>query len=493
MKKFILLHLLVISIISLPNQAPNEWQDADAAWLSNQIYKGVNTLDTEYGYVFHRHESNSYGAFAVWKQKKTGECYVVIRGTKTLSDIFTDLDVEEYYDQEIQVRVHSGVRKRTQFILENIDDKLKICTEDIIIAGHSLGGSIAYYLYLLYVKKHLEDWGQKIKASRLKAVLFAAPALTTKSGKEYLANFDSYVHWYKYGRDCIPFIISRVKGSLLFKIASQLFSSLSLGITKEAYDKVQKVNYGYHHPGQKYHLKNGEKKDYQLDFCGFDALALLDHMDFGKSVDIITKIWYKSSQFYIKNNTNTINCLEFLNEEDKSKRQESPSNSETIDIDTVECQDLSGYTDVIKLTNSILYMKKSTDDSSYIIKRLIDNEKEYEYAMCIDNKFILKQCNNQCQCHEVIKNDRPKEIARCNSYQVENSLNCFVDGNSKEIFLTEYFSVVRQIKIDNYYLMDYFCWNQTYSRGNYMTKQENNSMKMTTSMSIFLFLFLLFL
>lgn len=450
-------------------------------------------MDTDSGYVFHRHESNSYGAFAVWKQKKTGECYVVIRGTKTLSDIFTDADVEEYYDQEIQVRVHSGVRKRTQFIIENIGDNLKICTEDIIITGHSLGGSIAYYLYLLYIKRHLEDWGQKNKVSRFKAVLFAAPALITRSGKENLANFDNYVHWFKYGRDCIPFIIGRVKSSLLFEIMSQILSSLTFGISKEAFNKVQTVNYGYYHPGQKYHLINGEKKDYQLDFCGFDMLAILDHMDFSKSVDILTKIWYQTSQFYIKNNNNTIDCLEFINEEDKSSSQESSSNSDIIDIDTADCEDISGYTSMINFTNAILYMKKNTDDTSYIIKRLLDNEKEYEYAMCIDKQFVLKQCNDKCQCHEVIKNERPEEITRCNSYQVENVLNCLVDGNPKEISVTEYFSVVRQLKIDNYYLMDYFCWNQTYSRGNFINKQENNSVKIKTSISFLLLLCFLLL
>lgn len=46
--------------------------------------------------------------------------------------------------------------------------------EDIIITSHSSGGSIAYYLYLLYVKRHLEDWGQKNKDSRFKAILFGA-------------------------------------------------------------------------------------------------------------------------------------------------------------------------------------------------------------------------------------------------------------------------------------------------------------------------------
>ena len=34
---------------------------------------------------------------------------------------------------------------KSRFYINKIDDKLKVCTEDIIIAGHSLGGSIEYY------------------------------------------------------------------------------------------------------------------------------------------------------------------------------------------------------------------------------------------------------------------------------------------------------------------------------------------------------------
>ena len=82
MKQFIIFYLFIISVISLPNKPPTEWQDADAAWLSNQIYSGVNTMDTDSGYVFKSHDSKTYGAYAVWKHRTNGECYVVIRGTK---------------------------------------------------------------------------------------------------------------------------------------------------------------------------------------------------------------------------------------------------------------------------------------------------------------------------------------------------------------------------------------------------------------------------
>ena len=493
MKEFLILYLLITGAIFSPNQPPNKWQVADAAWLSNKIYEGINTMDTDFGYVFKSHESDSYGAYAVWKQKKSGECYVIIRGTKTIGDIFTDLDVAEVYDDEIDVKVHHGVRTRTKFIIEDIGDKLKICTDDIVIAGHSLGGSISYYLYLLYVKRHLEDWGQKAKASRFKAVLFATPALTTKSGRENLANFDNYVHWYKYERDFVPYIVSTVKNSLNFLILSLLLSALGMRIVKEAYLTIKTVSYGYHHPGHRYQLKDGEIKEYDpmKDFCFPNPLAIEDHKNFYKSVDILTKIWYNSNLYNAQKYNNTLDCSQFLNEEDKGNNQENSSDDETIDINSVDCEDVNDFVTILNFTNAILYMKNETDYSSYIVKRLLDNEKEYEYAMCIDKRFILKQCNGKCQCHEVIKNDRPKEIAYCNSFKIENTMNCFVDGNYKEIGVTDYFSVIRQVKIDDHYLMDYFCWNQTYLRGNYKIEEKNVAKMMNVSKSVLFLLFFL--
>ena len=214
-----------------------------------------------------------------------------IRGTKTLRDVFTDLDVEEIYDEEIKVRVHRGVKRRADFILGDIDDKLKLCTEDIIVTGHSLGGSIAYYLYLKYVYNHMFKWGQLDKAFRFKADLFGAPALTTNSEDPLVSLFDDYVHWFKYGSDPIPFIISKAKSSLLFEILNNLMTSLGITIHKRAYQIMQTVSYGNYHPGIKYQLKNGEKSFYFFDIGVWNAIGIRYHMDFYKAVNILTKIW----------------------------------------------------------------------------------------------------------------------------------------------------------------------------------------------------------
>jgi hypothetical protein len=490
MRKFILLFLLFIGVTNSPNQPPNQWQDAIAVWLSNKIYLGIDKMDTDNGYVFHSYVSELTGAYALWIGRNINECYIVIRGTNSLGDIFTDLDVAEFFDEEIKVRVHSGVRKRALFILNNIGNKLKICTEDIIITGHSLGGSISYYLYLLYVKRHLEDWNEQSKASRFKAVLFGTPALTTKSSKENLANFDNYVNWYKYGRDGIPFIIGIVQGSLLFDILTRILADnliYQIKITRKAYEIVQNVNYGYYHPGHKYHLIKGKKIDYAPELSGIDSEAIKDHIDLYKSVDILTQIWYTTNQFNDINNISKIDCVNFLNDDNEKL------SDEIIDINTADCEDVTGYTLAINFTNAILYLNKDINDpSSYIIKRLLNNEKEYEYAMCIDKKFILKQCDGKCQCHEVLKNDRPKEISHCNNYQFESSMNCLVDGKPKEIDVYKYFSIINEIKIDDYYLMDYFCYNQTYSRGNYKIEGKNNSL-IIIKVSLLSIIFLLLL
>lgn len=296
MKTFILFYLLIINVIALPYTAPTKGQDADASWLSYKIYDGVNTMNTDSGYVFHSHESQENGAYAIWKQKNTGECYVVIRGTKTLNDILIDLNVGEYYDNEIDAKVHFGVRKRAKFILENIDDKLKYCTEDIIITGHSLGGSIAYYLYLIYIKRHFFDWNDKNKSSRFKAVLFGTPALITKSGKFFFLLRDIFVNYYVYGTDWITTIINKVKDSLLFQIISNLLSSFGINLTKYAYNVIQNVSYGYYYPGNKYLLLSENVEKIPISNISppkvLTQQGINDHKNMKKVVDILTKgVW----------------------------------------------------------------------------------------------------------------------------------------------------------------------------------------------------------
>ena len=504
MKSVLLFYLFIVieKIYSYSySYQPTQNHDADAAYLSYKIYDGVNSLNSNSGCVI---KSDDSGRYAVWKHYRTKECYVVIRGTKNLNDFFTDLDTEEYNDEELGVKVHNGVRLRTEYIINNIDDKLKECKRDIIITGHSLGGSVSHYLFLKYVKKHFFNWGQKMKAYRFKAVIFGAPQLITRSNNQFLIQRENSINWYKYENDLVPELISTVKKSFSLKALMFLLKyayQRNVQVTTKAYNAVKDASYGFYIPGHKYHLlRNGIKKPYRYQHN--TNLDILDHIFIVKTVNAITKNgWGKESPAW---DGDTVNCLnmdymkmdyiKFLNEEENmvtenySKMAYNTNDNGEIDINTVECENLNNYIEEAKFEDVILYFNNG--GSSYIIKRLLDSLKEYEYAICIDNKFVLKQCDANCKCHEVKKNDRPKEIEQCTSYQPDSTMNCLIDGTPKEIELKDYFSLIGQTKIGDYYLMDYICNNQIFERGNYKNSQNIN--KKYSLILILSFLIILF-
>ena len=67
-------------------------------------------MNTNYGCVIKSHQSDANGAYAIWKQYNTKECYVVIRGTKNVMDFLTDANIPDWWDNEIEVHVHNEIR-----------------------------------------------------------------------------------------------------------------------------------------------------------------------------------------------------------------------------------------------------------------------------------------------------------------------------------------------------------------------------------------------
>lgn len=495
MLRVLLFYLLIFNIHSSP---PTQNQDADASYFAYKIYDGVDTLNTDYGCVIKSHQSAMNGAYAVWKHYRTKECYVIIRGTKLNeinTDLLTDMNVVEIYDEELGVYVHNGVRLRTEFILADIGDGLKECRRDIIITGHSLGGSITHYLFLKYVKRHYYDWGEQQKASKFKAVMFSAPQLTTRSNNQLLVNYENNINWYKYESEFGAELVRTIKNAG-FLGAIALFFGGQIALSQAAFDIIQSIHYGDYIPGNKYYLWNGGgKEDYRYIFGKNWNIG--EHTWAKFNYDAITvNGWGTESpagEDWDKTNCLQMNYLGFLNEEKDIKSKSNPKDlifkydDGTIEIDTAHCENVDDYEIAVKYEDIILYTKNSSNTPSYILKRILDNEKEYEYAICSDTNFILKQCDENCKCHEITKNDRPKTINQCSSYQLDSTMKCMVDEKYKKVETKVYFSLVGQTKIDDYYLMDYFCNNQIYQRGNY-----NNANKIFHSFELILLIILLF-
>ena len=144
-------------------------------------------------------------------------------------------------------------------------------------------------------------------------------------------------------------------------------------------------------------------------------------MNLYESAKIFKKIWYYTKRNAVKNNLK-MDYIKFLDEDDAN--EENIYGDETIDINIVKCDYITWYIVIFNFINSIIYMKNESNYTSYTIKRLLDNGKEWEYASYIDKKFILKYYNCKCEYHEMVKNDRQKEIIYYNSYQGEITINC---------------------------------------------------------------------
>ena len=448
---------------------PTRHQVAESAWLTDKLYTGVNALNKDTGCVIYGGEN---GEFAVWKHYRTKECYVVIRGTNNLGDIFTDGKVVQVYDEETGVDVHLGVKERTESIINQIGDRLKVCYRHIIITGHSLGGAVSHFVFLKYVKRHYYDWGDKQKASRFKAVMFGAPQLITKTHEPLLLNYEKNINWYKHEHDPVPELVRTIKGCILFAAIGSILSG-QFYLSAAAFTILKGVRYGDYVPGNKYYLwANGETEEYNYRF-GMNT-HWWDHVPFSNTLNaFLIKGW--GTEDVSDNKDDKVVCSNFgfnmfVDEEKNPHFEENPYENETININTSNCEDVKKYNLIGKFQDVVLYLKG--DNTSYIIKRILDNEKEYEYAICGDNGFVLKQCDAKCNCHEVLKNDRPKNITLCSSYQLDSAMSCMIDEKIKKVYMSSYFSLIGQTKIEDYYLMDYFCKSKNYQRGNYKNSQK---------------------
>lgn len=469
---------------------PTHNQVVHSAELSEKIYTGAMNMGKTDGEVIKYANENTLekDSYAIWKKKDTGDCYVVVRGTRvymklewinpikaleSLYDILTDLNYPEVYDSDIGAYVHNGVKLRGDWIMGHIGNTLEEkCKSDIIFTGHSLGGAVANYIYLKFRNNFRKNIKKTFLTSlKMKLVMFGAPKLISSSTNPTVKNFGDNVYWYKYNSDIGNEIVSIFKGpagtiNKIFKSTKSKDAELISNLISTLSD----VHYGEYAWGKKCRL-NAKS--------GFNALC-----------DNYENIWWTNGNVMDHNMQRYIKSLTYNGRGETKKNVLKKSGEENIvDIETIKCENTDGYN--LTVESGELYLYEVSQN--YIAKRVLDNGKEVEYAVCGDHGFYLKQCNSKCECHIVTKNDRPKEITMCTSGDLEGPKNCYVDGEIMSVDTYFYHEIMSETKIKGNYLVDYYCHDDMYQRGNYEAPKQKAESKTASTFVTLLFVVLLML
>jgi len=459
---------------------PTQNQVANAAILSTHIYKGdVAKHMKGHGEIIESREDPNIGSYLIFRHS-TGHCYVVIRGSVNLLDWLTNFNVAETYDKDLETYVHSGIKKRGDLIREKIGGIVQLqkkCTRDIIFTGHSLGGAVAQYIYYKYKKDRYCPQSSLKKplfsaySRKLKVVMFGAPGLVGPIKELWFKQMKQDGYWYKYNSDIAPDAVKTAKFLAKNKARFTQFSFVGKYFNFKL-DQVSSVRYGENSFGHKCLL--GKKTGFVPNcrtypgYSIFTSLNVGDHAMENYESSILSNGYGKED--YVR-----------------SSRDENSTDS-----NFTLCMDVSKYNLTDAFEDSAYYEELS-NSSNYIIARLLDNEKEVEYSVCDEKGFSLLQCDSQCNCHEVTKNNRPNTISFCSSNEQEGSFSCLVDGVEMPVDYTEAFTVQSETKIGNYYLMDYLCHGEIYRRGNYILEVSHAFSSKVSVFAIVLSLFLSFL
>lgn len=134
----------------------------------------------------------------IFLEKSTGRLVVSFKGTSSSDEILKDLNCR--YTKFYEGYTHTGMKHLACLFVEKHTEDLKTFaksykTKEILFTGHSLGGSIASLLYIIYTKqKLLEDFD-------ITTLAFGpTPTVSYNLLKENYSN----LYTINYGNDCVP-------------------------------------------------------------------------------------------------------------------------------------------------------------------------------------------------------------------------------------------------------------------------------------------------
>jgi len=227
------------------------------------------------------------------------------------------------------------------------------------------------------------------------------------------------------------------------------------------------------------YTRNGEYFDclnYSTESFNIDSVVVdddFDNMDEKKALQIFKKQLF---------NVNENETIEILNNYYSTLRNDIND----IYSDDSDDSSVSGNSGVSSNTDISSNSNDFNNSNDYVIVKKLPDTDEIEYAICTENGFILKQCNLDCVCHDVVKNQRPKTVELCNPDSEEGPAICLIDGEKKNVERNDYLGMEHEMIVNGQYITTYMCYGVEYERGNY----SGASSILIGSMVLILFAFL---
>ncbi|ORX98625.1 alpha/beta-hydrolase, partial [Basidiobolus meristosporus CBS 931.73] len=141
--------------------------------------------------------------------EKTRTIVVAFRGTSTMKDAFTDINlamIDYYIDQSSEIKVHRGFLNYysalRQQILDVIDPLVAQmggakAVEHILITGHSLGGAMAT-LAAVDMANHFTNAYGTLGFNYIQCITFGAPPVGNMEFRKHWTSFHNIMSGYHF-------------------------------------------------------------------------------------------------------------------------------------------------------------------------------------------------------------------------------------------------------------------------------------------------------
>jgi hypothetical protein len=168
--------------------------------------------------------SGESGAPLTWIGREGPDIYIIIRGSTEASDFL--IGFQAAHTPFLQGEIHEGAYRASRYILEQSRRYIEECKGEIILTGHSLGGSCAAVVAAIL---RLEE-----KRSNVSAITAASfPVFDSRLKKAT----EPFITGFIYGNDPVPFMTERNVQRIMLE-----FGGSAPGIPEEQVAQTAQAN-----------------------------------------------------------------------------------------------------------------------------------------------------------------------------------------------------------------------------------------------------------